>query len=92
MTATSTWLTISKKNRRRRVGEYVVVATVSGPLTDSQICSFLEANGIPTQVRAALKPYTIDFSLLKFSCRRTASSSPGVACKVDRGELEIEEA
>ena len=29
---------------------YVVVAVATGSFEDSQICSFLEANGIPAQI------------------------------------------
>jgi hypothetical protein len=76
------------------VGDYVVVATVSGPLADSQVCSFLEANGIPTQVRAAFrKPYAIDFTpaqiLVPPECVIVARE---LLAKADRGDLEIEEA
>ena len=38
---------------------YVVIATVTGPVEDSQICSFLEANGIPTQVRGDSRKSTL---------------------------------
>jgi hypothetical protein len=78
----------------QEVADYVVIATVSGPLADSQVCSFLEANGIPTQVRAAWrKPYGIDFTpaqiLVPPECVIMARE---LLSKADRGDLEIEEA
>jgi hypothetical protein len=74
---------------------YVVIATVSGPLEDSQICSFLEANGIPTQIREApfRRPYSFGMTsvqvLVPAEFTIVARELMG---KADRGDLEIEEA
>ena len=73
---------------------YVVIATVTGPVEESQICSFLEANGIPTQVRGdSRKSHSLGSSFMQIlvppDCVIAARE---LLAKADRGDLLIEEA
>jgi hypothetical protein len=59
----------------------VVVATAKGPFEDAQICSFLEANGIPARIRSETlrKTHVLGSCLFRFSCRGS-SHSPRATC------------
>ena len=74
---------------------YVVVASVQAPLEESQICSFLQANEIPTLVRAEgiRKAYGIYINGIG-AVKILVPSEFAVAAldlldRANRGELEI---
>ena|SRR3989442_7191458 len=74
--------------------DYVVIATARGPLEDSQICSFLEANGIPAQVRtdSLRKTHSIGIWATQILVPRAfAFAARALLAKADHGSLEIEE-
>jgi len=77
--------------------DYVPVRGVQGALEEGQICSFLEANGIPTQVRSVgyRKVYSVSIggsgSAQILVPRDRAVVALDLLAKADRGELEIAE-
>ena len=76
---------------------YVVVATVQSSLEEGQICSFLEANGIPAQVRGeALRKVGINVNAIGSAQilvpRELAGTALDLLTKADRGELRIDAA
>ena len=73
--------------------DYVVVATVRGCVEEGQICSFLEANGIPAQARGETfrKVYAIRDGPVKILVpRKFVITALDLLKKADRGELEID--
>ena len=81
---------------RERAPGYVVVATVQNPLEEEQICSFLQAYGIPAQVRAEgiRKVYGLYINGLGavqiLVPRELESAALALLAKADRGELKID--
>jgi hypothetical protein len=74
--------------------EYVVIANASGAYEDSQICSFLEANGIPAQIRSNTqrKPYSMGIWPVQIVVpREFAFAARQLLETADRGVLKIEE-
>lgn len=74
--------------------DYVVIANASGAYEDSQICSFLDANGIPAQIRSNTqrKPYSMGIWPVQIVVpREFAFAARQLLEKADRGVLEIEE-
>jgi hypothetical protein len=78
--------------------DFVVVATVQGPLEEGQITSFLEANSIPVQVRGEgfRKVYGITINGIGAAQilvpRDLAITALDLLGKADRGELRIDTA
>lgn len=75
---------------------YVVVSTVQGPFEEAQVCSFLEANGIPTQVRGEGIRKTYGITLDGIGAaeilvpRELAATARDLLARADRGDLKIE--
>jgi hypothetical protein len=73
---------------------YVVVAVATGSFEDSQICSFLEANGIPAQIRAARarKPNSFGLSETEIIVpSEFAILARELLARAERGDLTIDE-
>ena len=75
--------------------DYIVIANAPGLYEDSQICSFLEANGIPTQIRTnntPRRPYGIGIWPVQILVpREFAFAARQLLEKADRGFFEIAE-
>jgi hypothetical protein len=73
---------------------FVVIAVASGPFEDSQICSFLEANGVPAQIRASRlrKPNSFGLSETEIIVpSEFAIIARELLAKAERGDLTIDE-
>src|SRR5262249_4698843 len=74
---------------------YVVVATVQGSLEEGQITSFLEAHGIPTEIRSEGFRYRHGITINGLGAAQVlvpqefAIKALDLLAKADRGELEI---
>jgi hypothetical protein len=77
--------------------DYVAIRTVQ-PILQEQICSFLEANNIPTQVSAEAVGRVYGFTMDGLGAvsikvpRKHADTASDLLERVERGELEIAEA
>ena len=77
--------------------DYVVIRTVQ-PILQEQICSFLEANNIPTQVSAEAIGRVYGFTMDGLGAvrimvpRKHADAASALLESVERGEFEIAEA
>ena len=77
--------------------DYVVVSTVQGPFEEEQVCSFLKANGIPTQIQgeAVRKTYGLTMDGLGAANilvpRDLAEAARDLLTKADHGDLRIED-
>jgi hypothetical protein len=75
--------------------DYTVIRAVQGALEEGQICSFLQAYGIPTQVRSVgfRKTYAVSINgggaIQILVPRDLAVTAIDLLAKADRGELEI---
>ena len=78
--------------------DYVVVSTAQGPFEEGQVCSFLEAYGIPTQIRGegVRKAYGITLDGIGASKilvpRELEATARDLLARADQGELKIDEA
>lgn len=74
--------------------DLVVVATVHDPIEEGQICSFLQANGIPAQPRgetALRKAYGLGMGFVEILVpRELADAARELLDKADRGEFNID--
>jgi len=74
-------------------GEYVVVATVQGQFQDGQICSFLEANGIPARVECETfrKVYGLGMESVQILVpQRLAATARHLLRQAEGGKLMID--
>ncbi len=77
--------------------DYVVVATVHGPIEEAQICSFLQGNGIPTWVRGEAIRKTHGITVDGIGAAQVevpaqfAEAARELIAMADRGELELAE-
>src|SRR5437773_7282841 len=77
--------------------EYVVVSRVQGPVEEGQICSFLEASGIPAHTRGEVlrKTYGITVDGLGVAeilvPRELAAAALDLLARADHGELKLED-
>ena len=70
--------------------DYVAVATVSGPLEEGQICSFLQANGIPARPQGRI--YGTGLEAVRILVpREMAADALDLLAKADHGELGIDD-
>jgi hypothetical protein len=73
--------------------DFVVIATVHNPLEEGQICSFLQANGIPAQPKSETLKRThgmgIGFVEILVP-RELADAARDLLDKADRGEFGID--
>lgn len=74
---------------------YVVVSTVQGQFVEEQLRSFLEANGIPTQVRGETIRTTYGISIDGIGSveilvpREMANEARELLTQVERGEFTL---
>jgi hypothetical protein len=78
---------------RNADADYVVVATVNGPLEDSQIVSFLEANGIPAEARTETRrTYSFGVEATRILVpRKFVITARDLLERAERGDLKIDE-
>ena len=75
--------------------DYVVVATVHGPIEEAQVCSFLQGNGIPTKVRGEALRKTHGITVDGIGAAEVevpaqfAQAARELIAMADRGELEL---
>lgn len=75
--------------------EYVVVSTVQGQFAEAQVRGFLEANGIPTQVRGETLRLTHGISIDGLGAveilvpRDRADSARELLARADHGDFTI---
>ena len=75
--------------------DYVGVATVNGPIEETQICSFLQGNGIPTRVRGEALRKTHGITVDGIGAAEIevpaqfAQAARELIAMADRGELEL---
>ncbi len=74
--------------------EYIVITTAQGPAAEDQVRTFLEANGVPTQVRRQVArlhlPITVDACQVLVP-RELETKARELLARVERGELELSE-
>jgi hypothetical protein len=74
--------------------DFVVVATVHDPIEEGQICSFLQANGIPAQPKgetALRKAYGLGIGFVEILVpRELADAARELLDEADRGEFNID--
>ena len=73
--------------------DFVVVTTVHDPMQEGQICSFLQANGIPAQPKgeALRKVYGTGIGFVQILVpRELADAARDLLDKADRGEFGID--
>ena len=77
--------------------DYVAIRWVQGPLVEGQVCSFLQAYGIPTQVRnvGSRRAHAVNIdgsgSTQILVPRNLVITALDLLEKADRGDLEIPE-
>jgi len=77
--------------------DYVVVSTVQGPFEEEQVCSFLNANGIPARIQGEAVRRTYGFTMDGLGAgnilvpRDMAAAAQDLLAKADRGDLRIED-
>ena len=77
--------------------DYVVVSTVQGPFEEEQICSFLTANGIPTQIQGEALRRTHGLTMDGLGAvnilvpRDLAEAARDLLTRADHGDLRIED-
>ena len=78
-------------------GEYVVVSTVQGQFDEGQIRAFLEANGVPTQVRGEALRKTHGLTMDGLGAveilvpRAQEDAAKDLLASAERGELRIDD-
>jgi hypothetical protein len=76
--------------------DYVVLLTAPTPFQEGQICSFLEANGIPTQIHGEGIRRIYGFAGVGFGTgdilvpRELEAKARDLLARADRGELQID--
>jgi hypothetical protein len=79
------------------MSDYVVVSTVSGQFAEEQVRAFLEAQGIPTEVRGETLRSTHGLSLDSLGAaeilvpRQREEEARELLAAVDRGEFRLPE-
>jgi len=68
--------------------DFVVLTTVQNPIEEGQICSFLQANGIPAQPGGEWRYHRIGIEILV--PRELADSARDLLKRADRGEFGID--
>jgi hypothetical protein len=75
--------------------DYVVVATVQGPIEEAQLCSFFQGHGIPTRVRGEALRKTHGITVDGIGAAQVevpaqfAQAARELIAMADRGELEL---